>query len=69
MLQSISGVEFPTGTDCVTRCPIILQLWCDEKASVEVWIEGDAEDKTLISEDFSQTKVLIEKATQDLLSR
>ncbi len=26
VLQSISGVEFPTGTDCVTRCPIILQL-------------------------------------------
>lgn len=66
-MQQISGVEFPTGTDCVTRSPIILQLRCAEKEHVEVWIEGDPDKKSLKSNDLSKAKEFIEAATADLL--
>lgn len=61
VLQSISGVELPTGTNCVTRCPTILQLRDSEngKEYVEVRIDGDSKS-SVESDDLSDTARLIE---------
>jgi len=67
VLQAISGVEFPTGTQCVTRCPIILQLRRGKECQVEVRIDKEEEEKALKSKNIEKTKQLIEEGTERLL--